>query len=40
MTEKEQERWDALEEQIGELTYEKDEIENALDYLREYWVEE
>ena len=36
MTEREQERYDALEEQIDELQAEQDEIENALDYLREY----
>jgi hypothetical protein len=36
MTEKEQERYDGLEEKIEEYEAERDDIENALDYLREY----
>ena len=40
LTEKEQERYDALEEQIETLQGEKGEIETALDYLREYYVDE
>ena len=36
MTEKECDRYDALQEKIEELEAERDDIENALDYLREY----
>ena len=36
MTAAEQNRWYKTEEQIDELQSEYDEIENALDYLREY----
>ena len=36
MTEKEQERWDAIDEEIDELQNEKDEIENAINSLSDY----
>jgi predicted nuclease with TOPRIM domain len=36
MTKREQERYDALQEQLEELEGEASEIENALDYLRAY----
>lgn len=36
MTEAEHNRWLRLEEQIDDLRSEADEIENALDYLRDY----
>ena len=36
MTASEWDRWYKWEEQIDELRAEADEIENALDYLREY----
>lgn len=36
MTANELARYGTLEEQIDELQAERDEIENALDYLREY----
>ena len=38
LTEGEMNRYDALQEKIDELEGEKDDIECALDYLRDYWV--
>ena len=40
MTEKEQLRYDNLQEKIEELENEQSEIENALDYLRDFYIEE
>jgi prefoldin subunit 5 len=36
MTAREQNKWDKYEEQMEELQAEEDEINNALDYLRDY----
>ena len=36
LTEREQNKWFKYEEDIDELNYEKDEIQNAIDYLRDF----
>ena len=40
MTEKEQERWDKLDEAIYDLQAEYDEVQNALDYIAEFCLTE
>ena len=36
LTEREQERWDHIDDELQELLAEEGDIENALDYLRSY----